>query len=81
MCFIISFPSFYSLENSPSIFSEVMLDFNFGAAPLNSDPSDFMLMFVNPGSIPAEWYVHKKLQKTPLGYAVYMWDEKSLKRK
>ncbi|XP_015251819.1 PREDICTED: coiled-coil domain-containing protein 108 [Cyprinodon variegatus] len=48
-------PTRHSLDNSPSIFSEVMLDFNFGAAPLNSDPSDFMLMFVNPGSIPAEW--------------------------
>ncbi|KAK5609720.1 hypothetical protein CRENBAI_024656 [Crenichthys baileyi] len=48
-------PTKHSLHNSPSIFTKVMLDFNFGAAPLNSDPSDFMLMFCNPGSIPVDW--------------------------
>lgn len=62
--FLISyFASFYNLHNSPSIFTKVMVDFNFGAASLNSDPSDFMLMFWNPGSIPVDWYVKNKLQK------------------
>ncbi|KAM4731000.1 cilia- and flagella-associated protein 65 [Anableps anableps] len=48
-------PTKHSLHNSPSIFTKVMLDFNFGAAPLNSDSSDFMLMFWNPGSVPVDW--------------------------
>lgn len=32
-----------------------MLDFNFSAAPLGSDPSSVLLMFENTGSIPVEW--------------------------
>ncbi|XP_043988384.1 cilia- and flagella-associated protein 65 isoform X1 [Gambusia affinis] len=41
--------------NSVSSFPQVILDFNFGAAPLHSEPSDFMLMFWNPGSISVNW--------------------------
>ncbi|KAM4561619.1 cilia- and flagella-associated protein 65 [Fundulus diaphanus] len=48
-------PTKHSLQNSPSIFTKVMVDFKFGVAPLNSDPSDFMLMFCNPGFIPVDW--------------------------
>uniref|UniRef100_A0A3Q3M416 Cilia and flagella associated protein 65 n=1 Tax=Mastacembelus armatus TaxID=205130 RepID=A0A3Q3M416_9TELE len=39
----------------PSIFTKTMLDFNFSAAPLNSDPSTFVLIFHNPGYIPVDW--------------------------
>ncbi|XP_024142553.1 cilia- and flagella-associated protein 65 isoform X3 [Oryzias melastigma] len=35
--------------------TKVLLDFNFSSAPLNSDPSGFMLMFQNPGSVPVDW--------------------------
>ncbi|XP_027877734.1 cilia- and flagella-associated protein 65 isoform X2 [Xiphophorus couchianus] len=42
-------------QNSVSSFPQVILDFNFGAGPLHSDPSDFMLMFWNPGSISVNW--------------------------
>ncbi|XP_042350684.1 cilia- and flagella-associated protein 65 isoform X3 [Plectropomus leopardus] len=48
-------PSSHSLSSSPSIFSKAMLDFNFSAAPLNSEPSTVMLMFHNPGSLPVDW--------------------------
>ncbi|XP_014841480.1 PREDICTED: coiled-coil domain-containing protein 108 isoform X1 [Poecilia mexicana] len=41
--------------NSLSSIPQVMLDCNFGAAPLQSEPSDFMLMFWNPGSVAVDW--------------------------
>ncbi|XP_068428766.1 cilia- and flagella-associated protein 65 isoform X2 [Clinocottus analis] len=42
-------------DSSPSVFTKSMLDFNFSGTPLNSEPSVFMLMFHNPGSIPLDW--------------------------
>ncbi|XP_040004712.1 cilia- and flagella-associated protein 65 isoform X2 [Xiphias gladius] len=48
-------PTRHSVRSCPSIFTKVMLDFNFSAAPMNSDPSTFVLMFHNPGSIPVDW--------------------------
>ncbi|XP_041663704.1 cilia- and flagella-associated protein 65 [Cheilinus undulatus] len=48
-------PTRHSFRPSPSTFTTTMLDFNFSAAPLDSDPSTFMLMFYNPGSLPVEW--------------------------
>lgn len=44
-----------SPRSCPSIVTEVMLDLNFSVAPLNSDPSTFVLIFHNPGSLPADW--------------------------
>ncbi|KAM7380772.1 hypothetical protein PAMP_004045 [Pampus punctatissimus] len=48
-------PTRHSVRSCPSIFTKVMLDFNFSAAPLNSHPSTIVLMFHNPGSIPVDW--------------------------
>uniref|UniRef100_A0A8C9XND8 Cilia and flagella associated protein 65 n=1 Tax=Sander lucioperca TaxID=283035 RepID=A0A8C9XND8_SANLU len=48
-------PTRHSLSSSPSVFTKVLLDFNFSAAPLTSEPSTFVLMFHNPGSIPVDW--------------------------
>ncbi|XP_067459268.1 cilia- and flagella-associated protein 65 [Thunnus thynnus] len=48
-------PTRHSLRSCPSVFTKVLLDFNFSAAPLNSHPSTIMLMFHNPGSIPVDW--------------------------
>ncbi|XP_029557900.1 cilia- and flagella-associated protein 65 isoform X2 [Salmo trutta] len=48
-------PTRHSLRRCPSIFTSAMLDFNFSAAPLGSDPSSVLLMFENTGSIPVEW--------------------------
>lgn len=45
-----------SVQSNLSIFTETILDFNFSAAPLNSDPSTFVMMFHNPGSIPVDWW-------------------------
>ncbi|XP_056292370.1 cilia- and flagella-associated protein 65 [Pseudoliparis swirei] len=42
-------------HSSPSVFTKAMLDFNFSATPMNSEPSIFVLLFHNPGSIPVEW--------------------------
>ncbi|XP_029315132.1 LOW QUALITY PROTEIN: cilia- and flagella-associated protein 65 [Cottoperca gobio] len=48
-------PTRHSLSRCPSIFTKVMLDFNFSAAPLHSEPSTFVLMFHNLGSILVDW--------------------------
>ncbi|XP_055727921.1 cilia- and flagella-associated protein 65 isoform X2 [Salvelinus fontinalis] len=48
-------PTRHSLRRCPSIFTSAMLDFNFSAAPLGSEPSSVLLMFENTGSIPVEW--------------------------
>lgn len=36
-------------------FTNAALEFNFSAAPLNSDPSTIILMLYNPGSLSVEW--------------------------
>ncbi|XP_033474057.2 cilia- and flagella-associated protein 65 [Epinephelus lanceolatus] len=48
-------PTRHSVSSCPSVFTKAMLDFNFSAAPLNSEPSTFVFMFHNPGSIPVDW--------------------------
>ncbi|XP_054471804.1 cilia- and flagella-associated protein 65 [Anoplopoma fimbria] len=48
-------PTRHSLSSCPSVFTKAMLDFNFSATPINSEPSIFVLMFHNPGSIPVNW--------------------------
>ncbi|XP_036966082.1 cilia- and flagella-associated protein 65 isoform X1 [Acanthopagrus latus] len=48
-------PTRHSLRSCPSVFTHAVLDFKFSAAPLNSDPSTFVLIFHNPGSIPVDW--------------------------
>ncbi|XP_046903244.1 cilia- and flagella-associated protein 65 [Hypomesus transpacificus] len=48
-------PTRHSLRRCPSVFTTAMLDLNFGAAPLGSDPSCMLLMFENTGSIPVDW--------------------------
>lgn len=48
-------PTRHSLYCTPSVFTKATVDFNFSAAPLNSDPSTFVLMLYNPGYVPVEW--------------------------
>ncbi|KAK9537382.1 hypothetical protein VZT92_005007 [Zoarces viviparus] len=48
-------PTMHSPSSFPTVFNKDMLDFNFGAAPMNSEPSIFVLLFYNPGSIPVDW--------------------------
>ncbi|KAI1899114.1 hypothetical protein AGOR_G00058210 [Albula goreensis] len=42
-------------DSLPPSFSPVLLDFNFSAAPLGSDPSAVLMVLENPGSIPVDW--------------------------
>lgn len=51
----LSSPPASSFRAYPSIFTKTFLDFNFSAAPLNSEPSTFVLMFHNPGPITVDW--------------------------
>ncbi|KAL0985623.1 hypothetical protein UPYG_G00159560 [Umbra pygmaea] len=48
-------PTRHSLRRSPPIYTSAMLDFNFSAAPLGSEPSSMILMFENTGSIDVDW--------------------------
>ncbi|XP_061923625.1 cilia- and flagella-associated protein 65 isoform X2 [Entelurus aequoreus] len=48
-------PERHSMRMYPTILIKAMLDFNFSSAPLNSEPSTFVLVFHNPGCIPVEW--------------------------
>ncbi|XP_034042439.1 cilia- and flagella-associated protein 65 [Thalassophryne amazonica] len=48
-------PTKHSLRCRSSILTRPMLDFNFGGAPINSEPSVFVLMFHNPGFHPVDW--------------------------
>ncbi|XP_037646659.1 cilia- and flagella-associated protein 65 isoform X1 [Sebastes umbrosus] len=64
-------PTRHSLSRSPSIFTKAMSDFNFSATPLNSEPSTFVLMFHNPGSIPVDWvFLFPEDQQIELEYWV-----------
>ncbi|KAM6946159.1 cilia- and flagella-associated protein 65 [Aplochiton taeniatus] len=48
-------PTRHSLRRCPSVFTTASLDFNFGAAPVNSEPSTALLMLDNTGCIPVDW--------------------------
>nr|XP_043871592.1 cilia- and flagella-associated protein 65 isoform X2 [Solea senegalensis] len=47
-------PTRYCLRTCPST-TKTILDFNFNAAPMDSAPSTFVLMFDNPDSFPVDW--------------------------
>ncbi|CAJ1071355.1 cilia- and flagella-associated protein 65 isoform X4 [Xyrichtys novacula] len=62
-------PKRLSARSSPPIVTMKMLDFNFSAAPLHSDPSTFMLMFHNPGPLPVDWsFLFPEDQQMELDY-------------
>ncbi|XP_053352888.1 cilia- and flagella-associated protein 65 [Clarias gariepinus] len=48
-------PTRHSFHRCPPVLTSAILDFNFSAAPLNADPSNVLLMFMNPGNILVEW--------------------------
>ncbi|CAB1426783.1 unnamed protein product [Pleuronectes platessa] len=65
-------PTKHSRRSGPSHFTKVMLDFNFSAAPIRSEPSTFRLMFHNPGSVPVDWaFLFPEDQQIELDY----WEE------
>uniref|UniRef100_A0A670JW57 Cilia and flagella associated protein 65 n=1 Tax=Podarcis muralis TaxID=64176 RepID=A0A670JW57_PODMU len=48
-------PTRHSTRLIPPVYTPVMLDFNFGAAPVRSVPSVVVLMLQNNGGIPMSW--------------------------
>lgn len=51
--------SFFSPVTStcliPPVYTPFLLDFNFGAAPIGSEPTLVMLLLKNKGVVPVEW--------------------------
>ena len=45
----------FSYERKPPVMTRAILDFNFSAAPVNSDPCIIQLMFENTGVVSSEW--------------------------
>ncbi|XP_031446362.1 cilia- and flagella-associated protein 65 isoform X1 [Phasianus colchicus] len=50
-----SVPTRHSTCLIPPIYTPLLLDFNFGAAPVGSEPALVMLLLVNNGVVPVEW--------------------------
>ncbi|XP_061465321.1 cilia- and flagella-associated protein 65 isoform X2 [Rhineura floridana] len=48
-------PTRHSTQRIPPVYTPVMLDFNFGAAPVGCVPSVVVLMLQNSGAIPVNW--------------------------
>ncbi|PKU48418.1 hypothetical protein llap_1326 [Limosa lapponica baueri] len=48
-------PTRHSTCLIPPVYTPFLLDFNFGAAPIGSEPTLVMLLLVNKGVVPVEW--------------------------
>ncbi|XP_073160973.1 cilia- and flagella-associated protein 65 isoform X1 [Lepidochelys kempii] len=48
-------PTRHSICPVPPVHTPVLLDFNFGAAPIEAEPSVVILMLENNGVVPVEW--------------------------
>ncbi|XP_053899197.1 cilia- and flagella-associated protein 65 isoform X2 [Malaclemys terrapin pileata] len=48
-------PTRHSVCPVPPVHTPVLLDFNFGAAPIEAEPSVVILMLENNGVVPVEW--------------------------
>nr|XP_025951513.1 cilia- and flagella-associated protein 65 [Dromaius novaehollandiae] len=48
-------PTRHSTCSIPPVYTPILLDFNFGAAPIDSEPTLVMLLMVNKGVVPVEW--------------------------
>ncbi|XP_030642525.1 cilia- and flagella-associated protein 65 [Chanos chanos] len=62
-------PTRHSLRRCPPVFTSDMVDFNFSAASLGSDPSSVLLMFENTANIPVQWsFLYPEDQQIELEY-------------
>ncbi|XP_062972842.1 cilia- and flagella-associated protein 65 [Elgaria multicarinata webbii] len=62
-------PTRHSIQRIPPVYTPVMLDFNFGAAPVGSEPSVVVLMLQNNGVIPVNWaFLFPSDQKIDMEY-------------
>ncbi|NXC20444.1 CFA65 protein, partial [Corythaeola cristata] len=48
-------PTRHSTRLIPPVYTPLLLDFNFGAAPIGSEPTLVMLLLANKGVVPVEW--------------------------
>ncbi|NXL55971.1 CFA65 protein, partial [Chordeiles acutipennis] len=48
-------PTRHSTRLIPPVHTPLLLDFNFGAAPIGSEPTLVMLLLANKGVVPVEW--------------------------
>ncbi|NWQ97855.1 CFA65 protein, partial [Burhinus bistriatus] len=48
-------PTRHSTCFIPPVYTPLLLDFNFGAAPIGSEPTLVMLLLANKGVVPVEW--------------------------
>ncbi|XP_055575401.1 cilia- and flagella-associated protein 65 [Falco cherrug] len=48
-------PTRHSTCLIPPVYTPLLLDFNFGAAPIGSEPTLVMLLLENNGAVPVEW--------------------------
>ncbi|KAM9548488.1 cilia- and flagella-associated protein 65 isoform 7-T7 [Guaruba guarouba] len=48
-------PTRHSTSLNPPVYTPLLLDFNFGAAPIGSEPTLVMLLLENKGVVPVEW--------------------------
>ncbi len=46
-----------SHKRRPPVYTRAILDFNFGAAPLNSEACVVQLVFENTGAVTSDWWV------------------------
>ncbi|XP_077176848.1 cilia- and flagella-associated protein 65 isoform X2 [Paroedura picta] len=62
-------PTRHSTQHMPPVYTPVMLDFNFGAAPVGSEPSTVVLMLQNSGVMPVNWaFLFPSDQKIEMEY-------------
>ncbi|XP_015270852.1 PREDICTED: coiled-coil domain-containing protein 108 [Gekko japonicus] len=62
-------PTRHSTQRMPPVYTPVMLDFNFGAAPVGSEPSTMVLMLQNSGVMPVNWaFLFPSDQKIDMEY-------------
>ena len=54
-----------SHERSPSSNTRAVIDFNFSAAPVDSEPCVVSLCLDNTGPVTAEWFVARASEGTP----------------
>ena len=48
----------HSHHRRPPVYTRAIMDFNFSAAPVGSEPCIVQLMVENTGAVPCEWYIN-----------------------
>uniref|UniRef100_A0A8C5PWI0 Coiled-coil domain containing 108 n=1 Tax=Leptobrachium leishanense TaxID=445787 RepID=A0A8C5PWI0_9ANUR len=68
-------PTRHSIRRSPTINTPVLLNFNFGAAPVGSEPSVALLMLENSGVLPVTWdFLFPADQQIELEFWAEVWE-------